>query len=123
MTRETVDQLITRVMAQYPGHGTPKLQLAYFEAVHQELAPLARELEAENERLRDQLQSDWIAAKDLLTVRKRAVFSCGRCGNVYRAGEQDVSIYAEDGAAKCRRCNPSTGRGGQVMTQTMEPNP
>lgn len=122
MTREAVDAVIARVMAAHPGQ-TTRAVAAYFEAVHQELAPLARELEAENKRLRDQIQGSWVSAKQLLATRQRAVFSCGKCGNVYRAGDQDVTIYAEDGAAKCRRCNPSTGRGGQVMTQTMEPKP
>lgn len=122
MTRETVDALIERVLAQHPSN-SPGAVARYFEAVHQELAPLARELEDENRLMRAQLQGDWNAAKALHAVRQRAVFSCGRCGNVYRAGDQDVTIYAEDGAAKCRRCNPTTGRGGQVMTQTMEPKP
>lgn len=116
MTRETVDQLIARVMAQHPGHGTPKLQLVYFEAVHQELAPLARELEAENQRLRDQLQGDWNAAKERMTTRQRAVFSCEQCSNVYKAGDMPVTLYAENGKPKCRRCD-------HVMTQTMEPKP
>ncbi|GKS73689.1 hypothetical protein AVME950_02355 [Acidovorax sp. SUPP950] len=120
MSRETVDALIERVLAQHPSN-SPGAVARYFEAVHQELAPLARELEAENERLRHQVQGGWISAKELLATRQRAVFSCGRCGNVYRAGDQNVTIYAEDGAAKCRRCNPTTGRGGQVMTKTMEP--
>src|SRR3546814_12603804 len=43
-----------------------------FEAVHQELAPLARMLELENQRLRQQLADQKIAKFDLLeTVRKR----------------------------------------------------
>jgi hypothetical protein len=54
------DALIAKVMADYPtDHLAPrsvKAALAkYFEAVHQELAPLCRELEAENLALRDRL--------------------------------------------------------------------
>jgi hypothetical protein len=51
-----VDALIELVMAEHrmsddrlPGQ---KAQLDYYEAVHQELAPLARYLEQENEKLR-----------------------------------------------------------------------
>lgn len=53
MARETVEQIIIRVMQKYPGESPAALN-RYFEAVHQELAPLARELEAENIRLREQ---------------------------------------------------------------------
>lgn len=68
---EPVDTLIERVMKCYPGMG-PSAQLRYFEAVHQELAPLARMLELENQRLRQQLADQKIAKFDLLeTVRKR----------------------------------------------------
>jgi exonuclease VII small subunit len=52
MKRESVDQLIERVMAAHPG-STPKASAAYFEEVHQELAPLARDLEAEVARLEE----------------------------------------------------------------------
>ncbi|WP_210821892.1 hypothetical protein [Hydrogenophaga aromaticivorans] len=52
MKREPVDQLIERVMAANPGT-TPKALSVYFEAVHQELAPLARDLEAEVARLEE----------------------------------------------------------------------
>jgi len=48
VTHETprVDALIAGVMAKYKGHGTLS-QARYYEAVHQELAPLARDLELE----------------------------------------------------------------------------
>lgn len=49
-TTPRTDNLIADVMAKHPGQ-TPKALAAYYEAVHQELAPLARELEAENKRL------------------------------------------------------------------------
>jgi hypothetical protein len=53
MTTEAtrVEALIAEVMAKYKGCGT-LAQARYFEAVHQELAPLARELERENAALR-----------------------------------------------------------------------
>lgn len=73
MNCETVDQLIERVMAQHPGHGTPKLQLEYFEAVHQELAPMARDLEAENHRLHAQMQSDWAEAGKRVLAEREAL--------------------------------------------------
>ncbi len=57
--RETVDAVIQRVMAVHPSPLTMKAELAYYEAVHQELAPLARDLEQENAELRRQLQAMW----------------------------------------------------------------
>lgn len=59
MTLESVETLIERVIAEHPDTTTPKKLAAYFEAVHQELAPLARALEAENATLRQQLQAAW----------------------------------------------------------------
>ena len=56
MTTNRVDTLIDRVMAEHPRHTTIASQLKYFEAVHQELAPLARALEAENVELRALLE-------------------------------------------------------------------
>ncbi|MBF5006867.1 hypothetical protein [Diaphorobacter caeni] len=112
MSRETVDQLIQRVMAEHPGSG-PRDLAKYFEAVHQELAPLARELEAENHRMREQLRDAWTEQKALRTPRGRSVFTCPGCGNVYRAGEQNVTIYADSGRAKCRSCD-------SVLTESEE---
>jgi hypothetical protein len=49
-----VEEVICRVMKRFPG--TSKMaQAQYYEEVHQELAPLARELERENIALRRQL--------------------------------------------------------------------
>jgi hypothetical protein len=53
-----VEECIAGVMKRFPG--TSKLaQARYYEEVHQELAPLAREFERENIRLREQLQEAW----------------------------------------------------------------
>ena len=124
MIRESVDALIQRVMNEHPGQ-TASALARYYEAVHQELAPLARELEADNRRLRERLQADWNTAKEILASRsrQRAVFTCSRCGNVYRAGDMPVTIYGENGSAKCRACNPSCGKGGEVMTMAIEQKP
>lgn len=46
-----VDALIERMMKRYPGVST-SAQARYFEAVHQELAPLARNMEREIQTLR-----------------------------------------------------------------------
>lgn len=46
------DALIAKVMEQHP-ETTPRALARYFEAVHQELAPLCRELEIENRTLRE----------------------------------------------------------------------
>jgi rubrerythrin len=56
MTRQTVDACINCVMERYPGH-SKAAQAKYFEAVHQELAPLARAIKAENRQLRAELAS------------------------------------------------------------------
>ncbi len=48
------EAVIAEVMAKHPG-GTPAALARYFEAVHQELAPLCRQLEAENRELRKQI--------------------------------------------------------------------
>ena len=50
-TSPRVDALIERVMEQHPGVSA-SAQARYYEEVHQELAPLARDLERENDRLR-----------------------------------------------------------------------
>ena len=59
-TTPRVDAVIAAVMAQHPGH-SPAAQARYFDAVHQELAPLARQLEAEVQQL--QIQVDAHAAQ------------------------------------------------------------
>lgn len=50
-----VDALIAKVMADFPAH-TAAAEARYYDEVHQHLAPLARELERENARLRKLLQ-------------------------------------------------------------------
>lgn len=67
MGRETVDELIARMMLRFPGESPAALN-RYFAAVHQELAPLARELERKNaelrasvDRLNQQIAQQWRA--------------------------------------------------------------
>lgn len=55
-TTPRVDGCIGAVMKLHPGH-SPAAVAKYFEAVHQELAPLARQMECELIALREQLQS------------------------------------------------------------------
>lgn len=64
---ESVDTLIARVMAQHPltPASTKSATLAYYEAVHQELAPLARDLEQENIRLQSLLSTRDRQFKDM----------------------------------------------------------
>ena len=47
-SQERVEECIQRVMIEHPGD-SPKALALYFEAVHQELAPLARELEQQRD--------------------------------------------------------------------------
>ncbi len=46
--QERVEECIQRVMSEHPGE-SPTAMARYFEAVHQELAPLARELERQRD--------------------------------------------------------------------------
>ncbi|MCO2058755.1 hypothetical protein FA407_18550 [Pseudomonas aeruginosa] len=46
-----VEQLLERYIKRFPGEYKAAMS-RYFEAVHQELAPLARKLEAERDRLK-----------------------------------------------------------------------
>ncbi|WP_213308291.1 hypothetical protein [Paraburkholderia sacchari] len=55
-TTPRVEAVIDAMCARFPG-ASKASQNRYFEAVHQELAPLARELERENRLLREQLSS------------------------------------------------------------------
>ena len=54
------DALIAKAMAEYPTDHLPNSSIKrvmnrYFEAVHQDLAPLCRQFEAENRALRERL--------------------------------------------------------------------
>lgn len=55
-TTPRVEAVIDAMCARFPG-ASKASQNRYFEAVHQELAPLARELERENRALREQMKS------------------------------------------------------------------
>jgi hypothetical protein len=67
-----VEALIASVMAKHKGLGTLS-QARYYEAVHQELAPLARELERENRQLKIALkikaEEHTCCAEDLIALR------------------------------------------------------
>lgn len=57
-TSPRTDALIAKVMAEYPtdhlsSRGVKGALAKYYEAVHQELAPFCRKLEAENMALRE----------------------------------------------------------------------
>ena len=120
---ESVNALISRVMQQHnhPGGGTLRQQLAYYEEVHQELAPLARALEEENKRLRADMQGVW---RTQLEERKRlwrTVYTCPECGNTYRGGDAKITIYADFGRVMCRLCCPTLRSSGPVMLESQEP--
>ncbi|AJW99614.1 gp38 domain protein [Burkholderia gladioli] len=81
-TSPRVDELITGVMKRFPGVSA-SAQARYYEEVHQHLAPLARELEAENARLRANAVAIWnnraaspapaIPAVDAVAIRDAAL--------------------------------------------------
>ncbi|MES2910597.1 MAG: hypothetical protein V4718_04365 [Pseudomonadota bacterium] len=125
MNRERVDALIERVMEQYPVnvHTRAAGHLRYYEAVHQELAPLARALEAEVDRLTAALAT---ATNELGEAEKKVramhIWSCGKCGNVYREGHKDVTVFAENGHVYCRVCvKPARTWACAPMTEQKEP--
>lgn len=64
---ERVDALIERVMAQFPGVSA-YAQARFYEEVHQELAPLAREIELQRDKL---LEAPKVGAGD--TAKDEAV--------------------------------------------------
>lgn len=67
MALERVDSLIGHVMKKHPDT-TPKGLAAYFEDVHQELAPLARALENEVDTLKQQRAELLTALEELNSV-------------------------------------------------------
>lgn len=121
--RESVDALIQRVMAEHPNSNSPATLLKYFEAVHQELAPLARDLEAENVRLREQLQEQWRAAAVARRPSLIHKWTCPACSNVFRGGDKDITVYVESGVVYCKACNPRMRRADRTaMHETTLPN-
>lgn len=132
MALETVADLIARVEAAHPASHIPSRQLAYFEAVHQELAPLARALERRLAEVEAELlacqRKDWTDKSALRRVRgvlKSAmvsVFTCPSCSNEYRAGTDPVTVYADRGHVNCRACNPRClPQHATVMNERLEP--
>ncbi len=131
MATETVDELIARVEAAHPRLG-PTAMAAYFEAVHQELAPLARALERRVTALQAELlECQRIRWNDRKALRRVAgdhkghtvsVFTCPKCGNEYWGGTSPVTVYAENGRACCRACNPGCLPSlATAMTERLEP--
>ncbi|WP_186058925.1 hypothetical protein [Burkholderia gladioli] len=70
-TSPRVDELIAGVMKRFPGQSRAA-QARYFEEVHQHLAPLARELEAEVAQLRLALYFSAPAISESDVLRNRA---------------------------------------------------
>ena len=121
---EKVGALIERVMDLHPfaAKVTPAKELKYYTAVHQELGPLARALEREVERLNAVIH-EYERAK--FTKKKTAVthiWTCNNCGNVYRGGQSEVTVFAEHGRVHCRVCVGSANAKDTFgMTETTEP--
>lgn len=124
MTLERVDTLIERVMDEYPVTPITKAagQLRYYEAVHQELAPLARALEIENAQLQETIRGYQRKEFEQQRVTVTHVWSCGKCGNVYRGGQKEVTVFAENGRVYCRTCvKPARVWACAPMVETTEP--
>ncbi len=121
MTLERVNTLIERVMAEHPST-TPKALAVYFEAVHQELGPLALALEMENDQLRETIKGYQREQFEQRRVTVTHVWSCVKCENVYRGGQKDVTVFAENGKVYCRNCvNPARVWACAPMVETTEP--
>lgn len=120
MALERVNDLIERVLAEHPTT-TPKAMAVYFEAVHQELAPLARALELENDRLREAIAGYEREKFEQRRVTVTHVWTCGKCGSVYRGGQKEVTVFAENGHVYCRKCvNPARVWAFAPMVETTE---
>ena len=64
------DSLIESVLKKHPGH-SKQSQNVYYEAVHQELAPLARKLELELSKANTKLLESDSQAKDMAALIRR----------------------------------------------------
>ncbi|WP_186125983.1 hypothetical protein [Burkholderia gladioli] len=103
-TSPRVDKLITDVMKRFPGESR-SAQARYYEEVHQHLAPLARELEAEVARLRVALYTPApaISESDVLIVPARVgelIDAIKRDGLLKRAAEFSEMCRLIDAARK-----------------------
>ena len=78
------EDVIDAVMKRFPGE-TKAAQARYFEAVHQELAPLARELEVENGRLAQRVS-------ELESQLSQAL----KTNSIWRARAKDAEDYLDE---------------------------
>ncbi|HIE1067024.1 hypothetical protein [Pseudomonas aeruginosa] len=62
-----VEQLLERYIKRFPGEHKAAMS-RYFEAVHQELAPLARKLEAERDRLKAENEALLLGMRAILNA-------------------------------------------------------
>lgn len=62
-----VEQLLDRYIKRFPGEHKAAMS-RYFEAVHQELAPLARKLEAERDRLKAENEALLLGMRAILNA-------------------------------------------------------
>ncbi|EPV8688315.1 hypothetical protein ACWAUP_001988 [Pseudomonas aeruginosa] len=62
-----VEQLLERYIKRFPGEHKAAMS-RYFEAVHQELAPLARKLEAERDRLKAESEALLLGMRAILNA-------------------------------------------------------
>lgn len=90
-----VDTLIQRVMARHPGTSASQ-DAKYYEDVHQELAPLARELELEVARLKADMQAMW-----RLNSKTTPRWKCGNEYAPFHPSASHVSPAYRDGWNDC----------------------
>ncbi|WP_186187962.1 hypothetical protein [Burkholderia gladioli] len=99
-TSPRVDELIAGVMKRFPGVSA-SAQARYYEEVHQHLAPLARELEAENARLRANAVAIWnnraASPAPAIPAHTRAwiekLIDCFDVDDMKNIGPEDASCY------------------------------
>jgi hypothetical protein len=77
MSAPRVEACIQEVMREHPGE-TPAALARYFEAVHQELAPLARELESQLAAQRAFAKAEIDSLRDQLREQRRRAVAADR---------------------------------------------
>jgi hypothetical protein len=116
MTTPRTEAVIVKVMAEYPGE-SPKELAKYYEAVHQEIAPLCRELEREVATLKAQLATQQVPEGFVLVKRSAIEYAnhMADCAEEFKAAVNaadeaynsglDAETDEEETAADIRHTN------------------
>ncbi|MDN7744682.1 hypothetical protein QZM78_11560 [Burkholderia multivorans] len=103
-----VEAVIKAVMGRFPGLGKAS-QAAYYEEVHQHLAPLARTLERENGELRSEIDRlnatirDQFAARRTTPDREEIIEECAKVCDDRIMGDQSEGDFESKRCAEAIR--------------------